>query len=400
MQASLNSATAARVELEQTTTELRQVNQSLRATEQWRQEADRRKDEFLATLSHELRNPLAPIRNAVQILRMKRVPQARERALEIVDRQVSHLVRLVDDLLEVSRITRGKLELRREPIALERAVLSAIETSRPLIEAAGHELTVRLAGEPLTVEADLVRLSQVISNLLNNAAKYTEAGGRIELTTARQGGEAVVRVRDSGIGIPADKLRGVFEMFTQLDGSKRQSQGGLGIGLALVRSLVQMHGGEVEAESGGPGRGSVFTVRLPLLGADHEANREPELARCAALPATRILVVDDNRDAADSLGILLEFLGSEVRVVHDGPAALREIEAFRPAVVLLDIGMPGMDGHEVARKVRERSAAITLIAVTGWGQEEDHRRSQEAGFDHHLVKPVDLDALRSLLTVL
>lgn len=391
---SLDSMTAAHHELERTTAELRQVQEVL-------QEADRRKDEFLATLAHELRNPLAPIGNALHILRADvHDPAAHERALDIADRQVRHLVRLVDDLLEVSRITRGKLELRKERIDLGRVFLSAVETSRPLIEEAGHELTLRLPDEPLFLHADPVRLAQVIANLLNNAAKYTDPGGRICLTARREGEEAVVQVQDSGIGLSPEMLPIVFEMFTQIGGSADcHAQGGLGIGLALVRSLAQLHGGRAEAQSPGLGQGSTFTVRLPLpSGQDRDAAARPA-EPAAALPGHRILVVDDNRDAAETMGVLLEILGNDVQVTHDGPSALRVLDTFQPTVVLLDIGMPGMDGYEVARQVRRRRERdrVTLIAVTGWGQEEDQRRSREAGFNHHLVKPVDLGVLRSLL---
>ena len=386
-----------------TATELAQANEALRASQQALQEADRRKNEFLATLAHELRNPLAPITNALHILRLEEgVPLRRERALGMVDRQVRHLVRLVDDLLEISRITRGKLELRKERIDVARIFHSALETSRPAIEAAGHELTVNAPNEPLLLEADPIRLSQVLANLLNNAARYTDPGGRIWLTAERDGGEVVVRVRDSGIGIPAPMLPRVFEIFTQVEPSRGSTHGGLGIGLAIVQRLVEMHGGTVEAESPGPGQGSTFTVRLPLLDLDDlrpDAGAEEGRGRSAAEPFGRVLVVDDNRDAAESLGTLLEILGSEVRVVHDGPAALEVIGTFPPSLVLLDIGMPGMDGCEVAHRVRSRSdlSGVTLVAVTGWGQEEDRRRSREAGFDHHLVKPVELEAIRRLL---
>ncbi|HJX26978.1 MAG TPA: ATP-binding protein [Thermoanaerobaculia bacterium] len=387
-----------------TATELRQANEALRASEQALQEADRRKNEFLATLAHELRNPLAPITNALHILRVAEGDSPlRERALGMVDRQVRHLVRLVDDLLEISRITRGKLELRKEPTDIGRIVRCALETSRPAIEAAGHELTVTVPDEPLLLEADPIRLSQVLANLLNNAARYTDSGGRIWLTAGLEGGEAVIRVRDSGIGIPAPMLPRVFEIFTQVEPSRGSTHGGLGIGLAIVQRLVGMHGGTVEAESPGPGLGSTFTVRLPLLGADDwrpDAEAEDGRARSDAAPFGRVLVVDDNRDAAESLGTLLEILGSEVRVVHDGPSALEIIGTFQPSLVLLDIGMPGMDGCEVAHRVRSRSdlSGVTLVAVTGWGQEEDRRRSRDAGFDHHLVKPVELDTLRRLLS--
>lgn len=387
---SLDAMTSAHAELEQAREVL--------------QESDRRKDEFLATLAHELRNPLAPVRNSLHILRVQEDRAVQDHALEVIDRQVQHLVRLVDDLLEVSRITRGKLELRKEPIELTPVLLSAVETSRPLIETAGHELTIRLPDQPILLEGDPVRLAQLLSNLLNNAAKYTESGGSISLSAVREGDEAVIQVQDSGIGIAPDMLPRVFEMFIQVDGSQRRSHGGLGIGLALVRTLVQMHGGRVEAHSPGPDQGSTFTVRLPVLDGQRRDAANQDCVQCAgasAWPARRILVVDDNRDSAESMGSLLECMGSEVEVAHDGQSALQAIDSYQPAVVLLDIGMPGMDGYEVARRVRERRDLdhVTLIAVTGWGQEEDQRRSREAGFDHHLVKPVDLEALRALLAV-
>jgi PAS domain S-box-containing protein len=384
------------------TTARRQAEEALK-------DADRRKDEFLATLAHELRNPLAPLLNSLNILQMTRGdgPSA-ERVHEMMERQLNHMVRLVDDLMEVSRISRGKIELRTEPVELAAVIRSAVETSRPLIESARHQLAIALPPEPLTLEADPVRLAQVFANLLNNAAKYTEEGGQIWLAARVAGdgrgspAEVVVTVRDTGVGIAAEMLPRVFEMFTQVDRSLGRAQGGLGIGLALVRSLVQLHGGSVEVKSDGPARGSEFTVRLPLLSRPRSPSSGRGVRPPAALPSQRILVVDDNRDAADTLGMLLKFLGADVRAVNDGPAALDALRAFRPAVVLMDLGMPGMDGYEVARQVRREAEFrdVTLIALTGWGQEEDRRRTLEAGFDHHLVKPVDLDALRGLLDAL
>ncbi len=363
-------------------------------------EADRRKDEFLAMLAHELRNPLAPVRNALHVLRASGgAGPAAEGVREMMERQVGHMVRLVDDLLEVSRITRGKIELRKERVELAAVVRSAVETSRPLIEAARHGLTVSLPPGPVPLEADPVRLAQVVANLLNNAAKYTEECGQIWLAARRDGGAAVVSVRDSGVGIRADVLPRVFDLFAQADGTLQRAQGGLGIGLTLVKRLVEMHGGTVTAHSEGPGKGSEFVVRLPLAGEARPAAAAPQAGEPPAAAARRILVVDDNRDAADSLGLLLRFLGHEVRVAHDGPAALEAARAWRPAVVLLDIGMPGMDGYAVARALRAlpELEGVVLIALTGWGQEEDRRRSRAAGFDHHLIKPVDLEALQALL---
>jgi PAS domain S-box-containing protein len=368
------------------------------------QEADRRKDEFLAMLAHELRNPLAPMRNALQIMRLAGDnAQAVELAKDVMDRQLRHMVRLVDDLLDVSRITSGKIELRKERVDLARVIQSAVETSRPLIEASGHELTVQLAPEPIWLEADLTRLAQVVSNLLNNSARYTKPNGHIGLTTERRHGEAVVRVRDNGIGIPKDMLPHVFEIFTQVNRPLEGSQGGLGIGLSLVRGLVEMHGGKVEAYSDGPGRGSEFVVRLPL--STEKPERQDVQApdgndeKVTAPSARRILIVEDNRDAADSLALLLELMGNNVRTVYDGASALEAATAYRPDVVLLDIGLPERNGYEVAREIRAspQLKGVVLIAQTGWGQEEDHRRTKEAGFDHHLVKPVDPQKLQELL---
>ena len=373
--------------------EQRQLAEELR-------EAHRRKDEFLAMLAHELRNPLAPIRNSLHILRLagQDDPTVR-RTGEMMERQVVQMVRLVDDLLEVSRITRGKIELRPERVDVATVVRSAGETSRPPIDAAGHHLRLELPPEPLLLEGDPVRLAQVFANLLNNAAKYTPAGGRIALTVRREGAMVAVAVRDTGIGIPVDMLPRVFDLFTQVDRHARQAQGGLGIGLTLVKTLVEMHGGRVEAHSDGPGRGSEFVVRLPLAaaGAPAEAPAAPRVA--GVLAPRRVLVVDDNRDSGESLGMLLQLLGADVRIVYDGPAALEAVGTYRPAVVLLDIGMPGMDGHEVARRIRQQPELedVTLVALTGWGQEQDRRASRSAGFDYHLVKPADLPAIEALL---
>ncbi len=376
----------------------------IRRAQEALQEADHRKDEFLATLAHELRNPLAPIHNALQILKLPGTAgTGAERVYEMMGRQVSHMIRLVDDLMEVSRITRGRVEIRKEPVDLATVVRSAVETSRPLIDAARHRLTIELPSEPLVLEADLVRLAQVVTNLLNNAAKYTDNEGQIHLSARREGRQIVVSVRDNGRGIPAAMLPKVFDMFTQVEQRYNRSHGGLGIGLTLVRSLVGLHGGTVEAKSDGPGRGSEFIVRLPLAerqlpahAADHPALLPPIVA------AHRILVVDDNVDAADSLGVLLQSLGANVQTVHDGLSALEAVTTFHPSVVLLDIGMPGMDGFELARRARQQQGAdrVTLIALSGWGQEEEQRRSREAGIDHHLIKPVELGALEQLLASL
>jgi signal transduction histidine kinase/ActR/RegA family two-component response regulator len=367
-------------------------------TEESLRRADQRKDEFLATLGHELRNPLSPLLTGLQLMKMTGVQDpVLVRVTAAMERQVSHLVRLVDDLLEVSRITRGVIDLQRERIDLATVLRSAIDTSRPAVEAAGHELTVDIPAEPLTVLGDAVRLTQVFANLLTNAAKYTNTGGHIWLICRRQGLQAHVSVRDNGIGIPPAHLSSVFDMFMQVDRASRRSQGGLGIGLTLVRSLVAMHGGRVEARSGGAGTGSEFVVELPLLGDRPAAASAPGALQ--RLPPRRILIVDDNRDAAETLGALLGRLGATVQVAHSGRDALWVLDAFTPDVVLLDIGMPEMDGFEVARRIRThpRARHVLLVALTGWGQEQDQMQSREAGFDHHLVKPPDLDRLRELL---
>jgi signal transduction histidine kinase len=362
--------------------------------------ADRRKDEFLATLGHELRNPLAPISNSLEILKLSGAFEDTRtvQACAVIDRQVHHLNRLVDDLLEVSRITRGVIDVKKETLDLTLIVKAAIETSRPVLDNLRHELTTNFDPAVICVAGDPVRLTQVFANLLNNAAKYTNHGGRISVTTRRDDTEAVVSVTDNGIGIAPSQLGNVFDMFMQVDRSTRRSQGGLGIGLTLVKSLVSMHGGTVEARSEGPGLGSEFVVTLPLVDAPAMAATSRRIER---LPARRILIVDDSRDGGESLAILLKVLGGEVALAHSGRAALECVDTFRPDVVLLDIGMPGMDGYEVARRIRSNPAnrSISLIALTGWGQDEDRKRSAAAGFNHHLVKPADIEQLRQLLTV-
>jgi PAS domain S-box-containing protein len=378
-------------------TERKRIEEALR-------EADRRKDEFLAMLAHELRNPLAPMRNGLHILRRSGdVPPTTERLYAMMERQVEHLVRLVDDLLEVSRITQGKIELQRERTDLAAIIGHAVETSLPLIRAAGHDLNI---SQPpvgsLVVEGDPVRLAQVLSNLLNNASKFMERGGHIRVAVERREGDAVVSVQDEGIGLAAEMLPRVFDLFTQVDCSIGRAQGGLGIGLALARRMVELHGGRVEARSGGLGRGSEFVVHLPLA-ITHPADAPVRpVATQASRPPRRILVVDDNRDAADSLGLLLESADADVRVVYDGPSALEALSGFRPEAVLLDLGMPGMDGYETARLIRQRPEGrhIALIALTGWGQDQDRARTRRTGFDHHLVKPVDFDLLQALLASL
>lgn len=369
--------------------------------EQALKEADRRKDEFLATLAHELRNPLAPLRNGLELMRLADHSQEMlEQARAMMERQLGQMVRLIDDLLDVSRISRGRIELRREQVELAEVVRQAIETSRPLIETGGHHLTIDEPPATVVVDADVTRLSQVFSNLLNNAAKYTPSGGRIALSIACQGSEAAVSVRDTGVGISAEMLPRVFEMFAQIDRSLERSQGGLGIGLSLVRKLVEMHGGSVQAKSEGQGKGSEFIVRLPTVRspADSRSAGNSEQA-VAAAGHLRVLVVDDNVDAALSMAMMLNVMGNETRTAHDGLQAIEVAADFRPDVVLLDIGMPKLNGYETARRIREQpwGRHVVLAAITGWGQDDDRRRSQEAGFDHHLVKPIDLAALQKLL---
>jgi len=366
------------------------------------QEADRRKNEFLAMLAHELRNPLAPIRSSIQILRMIGSPDPKVRwSQDVIERQVQQMARLVDDLLDVSRITRGKIALQTEPVDLASVVTHALETSRPLIEQRCHELSLTLPNREVRVVADPVRLAQVVANLLNNAAKYTTEGGHIWLSAAREGSEAVIRVRDSGLGIPKDMLASIFDLFTQVDRSLDRSQGGLGIGLTLVRQLVEMHQGTVQAFSAGPNQGSEFVVRLPALA--EAPSLEPSCNGAMKVPepfpSRRVLVVDDNEDAAETLALVLRFSGHDVRWVHDGPAALEVAEEFLPEAMLLDIGLPGMDGYEVARQVRQLPGLenILLVALTGYGGEEDRRRALEADFDAHLIKPVDADDLPRVL---
>jgi PAS domain S-box-containing protein len=363
-------------------------------------EADRRKDEFLATLAHELRNPLAPIRNATEVLRLKDLADPQQQsARDVIDRQVRQMVRLIDDLLDISRITRGKLQLRKDRTELATALHSAVEASRPLIDALAHELTVTLPQEPIHLLADPIRLAQVFSNLLNNAAKYTEKGGHIWLTAERQGGEVVVSVRDTGIGIAAMHLPRLFEMFSQVAPALERSQGGLGIGLALVRGLVELHGGSVQAHSAGPGKGSEFTVRLPVAETPTPPRPAPTAVDRSAGPKLRILVADDLPDCVETLALLLRLAGHDVRTAHDGLEAVQAAATFRPDVALLDIGMPKMNGYEAARHIRQQpwGQGMRLVALTGWGQDEDRRRTLDAGFDLHFVKPVEPRALEQLL---
>jgi PAS domain S-box-containing protein len=365
-------------------------------------EADRRKDEFLATLAHELRGPLAPVRNSLEIAkRAAGDPGLVQQALGTIDRQTAQMERLIDDLLDVSRIAHGRLELRRQRVALGTVISQALEACRPLAERLAHQLNVELPAEPLQLDADPSRLVQVFTNLLTNACRYTEPGGRISLRATRQDHQALISVNDTGMGIAADMLDRIFDTFVQVDQGHERSRAGLGIGLTLVKQVVELHGGRVEAHSAGPGQGSEFRVYLPLA-------REAAAAALPAPPAARtasghrILVVDDNRDSATSLAMLLDMAGQETRIAHDGLEALEVGAQFRPDVVLLDLGLPGMSGFDAGRLMRKQpwGANLVLIAVTGWAQAEDRRKSREAGFDHHVVKPVDYDALLALVASL
>ena len=365
---------------------------ALEATTVALQEGDRRKDEFLAMLAHELRNPLAPIRTAVQLLRLKELPpEQRERARDILDRQVEHLVALIDDLLDVSRITRGMITLQREPVLVGAIVARAVETARPAIDAHRHELTLELPDELITIDGDTTRLVQVLANILHNASKFTDPGGRIHLKVTREGSQVAISVADTGIGISQEHISRVFDLFTQVHSQSERAQGGLGIGLALVRRLTEMHGGTVTARSDGPGTGTEFTVRLPTLSTEQVAASQAVGSETIAVTEPRrILVADDNHDAAESLTLQLRLAGHDVRTVHDGVEALAVAKTFKPQIVLLDLGMPKMDGYETARNMRLRpwGKSATLIALTGWGQQPDRQRTSEAGFDVHLVKPV------------
>ena len=383
--------------------ERKELEDSLRKMAADLSEADHRKDEFLATLAHELRNPLAPIRNGIELLKRSdgSVTQSMG-VLGVMERQMKHMVRLVDDLIDVSRITRNKLELRKQPVDLAQVLRTAIEANQPLIAEKGHRLEVSLPSTPVTLDADATRLVQVFSNLLNNSSKYTEPGGRIAVVAERSGSYARVVVSDNGNGIPAEMLPKVFEMFTQLDSSIDRAQGGLGIGLSMVKRLVEMHGGTISIHSEGIGGGTQAEVRLP-------ATLVPEptpWAMKAELPrprqSRRIVVADDNRDAADSLAKLLTMMGNDVRTAYDGVDAVDLASQFRPDLVMLDIGMPRMNGHEACRRIRDTAGLenTVMIAVTGWGQDEDRLRSQEAGFDLHLTKPIDPAAVESLLATL
>ena len=385
-------------------TDRRRLEEELRRRAEELAAADRRKDEFLAMLAHELRNPLAPISNALEAIRLARSnAAATEEALNIARRQIGHMARLLDDLLDVSRFTRGKVHLRKVPVDLTTILRQAVETSRPLIEKSGHEFLTSFPAETVWLDGDPTRLAQIVANLLNNAAKYTDRGGRIALVADREGDEAVVRVRDNGIGLSAEMLPRVFDLFAQADRSLDRSQGGLGIGLTLVRSLVQLHDGNVSVESRGPGQGSEFIVRLPTSSCAQStpvANKDATSAEESAYPLLRLLVVDDSQDSARSLARVLKLWGYEVRVAHDGLEAIEAASAEAFDVILLDIGLPGINGYEVAERLRDQfgSARPVLVALTGYGQAEDLARSQSVGFDDHLVKPVNLERLREMLS--
>jgi signal transduction histidine kinase len=407
--------------LEEANTALAQANSTLQAEKNREleelngtlREANRLKDEFLAMLAHELRNPLAPIHNAVQLMRNPALPGAQlSWARDVIERQVGHLTRLVEDLLDVSRITRGKINVKRELLEVSAIVARAVETVQPMLAQQRQELLIKLDPLPLYVEGDLTRLTQIVGNILSNATKYTDASGRIELTAGAVGNRVEIRVRDNGIGIEATALPAVFDLFTQASRMAERTQTGLGIGLALVKRLVELHGGEVEAHSEGLGKGSEFIVRLPLQMRDSAASVLPLPSATIGVPppppapapepgmrAHRVLLADDNRDALDSLAELLALAGHEAHKAADGIAALQAATQLQPDLILLDIGMPGLDGYEVARRIRSQSwgRELTLVALTGWGQDIDRKRSSEAGFDAHWVKPLELTRLWNLL---
>lgn len=390
-----------RDELKIATSEISRLLIESRLTAEALKEADQRKDEFLATLAHELRNPLAPLRNGLQLMHLAADnPEEVSRTREMMERQLTHMVRLVDDLLDISRVTTGKVSLRLEPVNVHAAVTAAVEASRSVIDAGQHTLNLNLPADPLWLQADSTRVTQIIGNLLTNAAKYTKSGGVITVSVEQKGSGVTITVSDTGIGIPKDMLPKVFDLFTQVGGSLDRSQGGLGIGLALVKRLVELHGGTVVSKSGGPGTGSTFSVTLPfgekitpsLTGSSIEAEKKSG--------SYKILVVDDNIDGAESLALILSFEGHNTQIAHSGPAALSSAEKFRPDLVFLDIGLPEMNGYEVATTLRAdetKYGCPTLVAVTGWGSEDDRKRSKAAGFDHHLTKPVENTQIIKLL---
>jgi len=374
--------------------------ESLRGVAAELEQSDRRKTAFLATLAHELRNPLAPLRNGLHVLRLSRDEEARTRSWQMMDRQLTQMVHLIDGLLDVARINTGKITLKLQRVELRTLVDSALETSEALVANAGHSLEVDLPSQPVWLNVDAMRIAQVLANLLSNAAKYTAAHGHIRLAARCEGGDLVLVVRDNGVGMTAEALPRVFEMFTQVSRLEQHTPGGLGIGLALVRALVEMHGGKVTAESQGAGQGSTFTVRLPVLAAAaSRASNDAQLAHAAPCGGLNVLVVDDNLDAAESLALILQMDGYDVRVASEGHMALEMATQFRPQVVFLDIGMPGMDGYAVARALRIQQPwpKPLLVALTGWGAKEDRARTKAAGFDHHLTKPASIEAVEELL---
>jgi signal transduction histidine kinase/ActR/RegA family two-component response regulator len=388
---------------------LKQLNETLEQRVEERsaalREADRRKDEFLATLAHELRNPLAPVMNSLELMKGAGGDvELMEQSRATVERQIGQMVRLIDDLLDVNRITRNKLELKLERVELASIVSHAVDSCRPLYERAGHLLDVASPPEPIYLNADPVRLAQVVVNLLTNSCKYTEPGGRVWLSAVRQGSEVALTVRDTGVGIPQEMLTKVFDLFTQVDRSLERTAGGLGIGLSLVKRLVEMHGGAVTAHSEGQDQGSEFVVRLPILIERVEPEPSSDSSSGRPLPTStrKILVVDDNRDSAHTLALLLKRTGNQTRTAHDGAEAVEAAAEYGPDVILLDIGLPKMNGYEACRAIRELPGGkeIAIVALTGWGQEEDRRKSDEAGFDGHLVKPVALADLMKLLASL
>jgi CheY-like chemotaxis protein len=383
-------------------TEQKQMEEELRQLAAELSAASRQKDEFLATLAHELRNPLAPIRTGLELMGMAQDdPHVVEDIRQTMERQTHQLIALVDDLLDISRITRGRLVLRKSLVAMADVVQSAVEAAIPVIDAAGHTLHIELPERPMYLTADPHRLSQIISNLLNNAAKYTPAGGQIWLSAGNDDQQVVLAVKDTGIGIPADMLERIFEMFSQVESPQDSGESGLGIGLTLVKTLVEMHGGSIEVQSAGLNQGSTFTVRLPVE--DVSTRKEKEQHRPFEQPTDtshrRILVVDDNQSAASMLGLVIERLGHEVLTANDGEEAIRVAAEFRPEIMFLDIGMRQMNGYEVARHIRRQTwgQAIVLIALTGWGQDSDRQKTKEAGFDEHMVKPAEPAELRRLL---
>jgi len=388
----LEEASAALEERDRASDELRNKASELA-------EINRRNDRFVSVLAHELRNPLLPIRNGLHILRRLSSMGEVHGVADVMERQVNQLVRLLEDLSDSTRFGRGKMNLRKQTVSAGEAIRNAVEQSRPLLESAHHQLTLELPEEPLSVDVDPDRLTQILANLLNNAAKYTPSGGHVWVRARPQANQLLISVRDDGIGIPNEMLPRVFDLFVQADQSRNRSQGGLGIGLTLVRELVEMHGGSVRAYSAGPGKGSEFIVRLPLADASVEESDVKPASQAANSVSHKVLVVDDNRDGADSVRMLLELLGTETRIAYSGPTALEALAEFPADIVLLDIGMPGMDGFEVARRIRERPEwrHMTLIALTGWGGDEDRRHSERAGFDFHLVKPPDPAQLQELL---